>query len=68
MWVGTELTYKLLSLFLTTESKLQSLIIILICVIVGAGIYFFLGLKTRLVYRLFGDRVDNIKKKLRLPI
>jgi O-antigen/teichoic acid export membrane protein len=68
MWVGTEITYKLLTLFLTTESKLQSLIIILICAIVGVGIYFYLGLKTRLVYRLFGDRVDNIKKKLRLPI
>lgn len=68
MWVGTEIALQILELFLSPESKIQSLIIIIICAIVGSGIYFYLGLKSRLVYRLFGNRVDSIKKKLRLPI
>lgn len=68
MWVGTSLTYQLLQLFLSPESKFQSIIIIVICATVGAVIYFYLGLKSGLVNKLFGDRVDRIKKKLRLPI
>jgi O-antigen/teichoic acid export membrane protein len=68
MWLGTEITLKILELFLSPASKIQALIIILICGVVGAGIYFYLSLKTRLAYRLFGSRVDTIKKKLRLPI
>jgi O-antigen/teichoic acid export membrane protein len=68
MWVGTELSFKLLSLFLSPESKPQSLVMIVICAGVGSGIYFYLSLKTKLVYRLFGNRVDSIIKKLRLPI
>lgn len=66
MWAGTEITLKLLQLFLSPVSKVQSLVMILVCALVGVGIYFYLGLKSRLVYRLFGSRVDTIKKKLRL--
>ncbi len=68
MWIGTEVTYKLLLLFMSPASKIQSLIIILICAAVGAGIYFYLSLKTKLAYRLFGSRVDSIKRKLHLPV
>lgn len=68
MWAGTELSYKLLSLFLSPELKLQSLIMIAICAAVGSVIYFALSLKTKLADRLFGDRVDQLKKKLHLPI
>lgn len=68
MWVAAELVLKLLELFLTPESKIQSLIIIILCGLVGAGVYFYLGLRTKLVYRLFGNQVDRIKRKLRLPI
>jgi O-antigen/teichoic acid export membrane protein len=68
MWICTEITLKLLQLFLNPVSKVQSLVIIVVCAAVGAGIYFYLGLKSRLVYRLFGNRVDTIKKKLRLKI
>lgn len=68
MWAGTTLVYKLLLLFLTPESKIQSIMIIVICAAVGAVIYFYLGLKSGLINKLFGDRVDRIKKKLRLPI
>lgn len=68
MWLGTEITLKVLELFLSPVSKMQSLLMIIVCAVVGSGIYFYLGLKSRLVYRLFGNRVDSIKKKLRLPI
>ena len=66
MWAGTEIVYQLLMLFLTPESKFQSLLIIIVCAAVGAVIYFYLGLKSGLVNRLFGDKVDRIKRKLRM--
>jgi len=67
MWVGTELMYKLLLLFLSPALKVQSVIIIVICAAVGAGIYFYLGLKSGLATRLFGDKLDRIMNKLKLP-
>jgi O-antigen/teichoic acid export membrane protein len=66
MWGGTEVVYKLLLLLLSPASKFQSLVIIIVCAATGAVIYFYLGLKTGLVNRLFGDRVDRIKRKLRM--
>ena len=66
MWGGTEIVYKLLLLFLSPASKGQSVLLILISAGVGAVIYFYLGLKSGLVNRLFGNRVDRIKQKLRL--
>ncbi len=68
MWAATEMTLKLLELFLNPESKAQSMIMIIICVFVGAGIYFYLGLKSKLAYRLFGSRIERITRKLRLPV
>lgn len=67
MFVGTFATYKLLLLFLSPASKSQSLIIIGVCALVGAGIYVFLSYRTKLVYLLFGQRAEKIKQKLRLP-
>ncbi|MEH7115283.1 polysaccharide biosynthesis protein [Neobacillus niacini] len=66
MWAGTEIVYQFLLLFLTPASKFQSLLMIIVCAAVGAVIYFYLGLKSGLVNRLFGDRVDRIKRKLRI--
>ncbi|MEH7304373.1 putative polysaccharide biosynthesis protein [Neobacillus drentensis] len=66
MWGGTEIVYKLLLLFLSPASKSQSVLLIVLSAGVGAVIYFYLGLKSGLVNRLFGDRVDRIKQKLRL--
>jgi O-antigen/teichoic acid export membrane protein len=68
MWAAAGITLKLLELFLSPESKTQSLIMIIICAFVGVGIYFYLGLKSKLAYRLFGSRVEKITRKLRLPI
>ncbi|MFL6557506.1 MAG: oligosaccharide flippase family protein [Bacillus sp. (in: firmicutes)] len=68
MWAGTEIVYKLLLLFLSPASKGQSVLLILVSAGVGAIIYFYLGLKSGLVDRLFGERVVRLKKKLRLRI
>lgn len=68
MWVGTSLTMKFLGLFLSSASKGQSLVMITICALVGAGLYFYLGVRSRLVYHLFGNQVELIKKKLHLPL
>ncbi|WHY76514.1 polysaccharide biosynthesis protein [Neobacillus sp. WH10] len=67
MWVGTEIMYKILLLFLSPASKIQSVLIILICALVGAGIYFYFGLKSGLTTRLFGDKIDRLLTKLKLP-
>jgi O-antigen/teichoic acid export membrane protein len=68
MWAGTEIVYKLLLLFLSPESKGESVLLIVVSAGVGAMIYFYLGLKSGLVDRLFGERVVRLKKKLRLRI
>lgn len=67
MLVGAFITYQLLLLVLSPASKVQSLLIIGICALVGAGIYIYLAFRSKLVYLLFGQRAENIKRKLRLP-
>ncbi|MFT9598941.1 putative polysaccharide biosynthesis protein [Mesobacillus sp.] len=60
--------YEMLVQFLSPAAKFQSIVIIGISALVGAGVYFYLGFRTKLVDRLFGDRVTKIKRKLRLPV
>lgn len=60
--------YELLVQFLSPSVKFQSIVLIAISAVVGAAVYFYLGFRTKLVDRLFGDRVAKIKRKLRLPI
>lgn len=67
MFIGTKLMYSLLVLFLSPSSTIQSLLIILICAVVGAIIYFYLGYRSKLIYFLFGKKADRLKQKLRLP-
>lgn len=66
MYVVTKLVYSGLSLFLSPEGKIEALIMVVVCALVGAGIYFYLGFKSKLVNFLFGNRLDKIAKKLRL--
>lgn len=68
MWAMAAITFKLLTLFLSPASRFQSIIIVGSCALVGATLYFYLSFKTRLIYFLFGDKVNRIKQKLRLPI
>ncbi|MFD1706784.1 oligosaccharide flippase family protein [Siminovitchia sediminis] len=66
MAVPVYLIYKGLLWFLTPESTIQSILIIVICAGAGAVIYGYLGLKSGLADRLFGSRVQKIKQRLRL--
>lgn len=61
-------TYKVISLFLTPHSVVQSIIMVLLCAFVGIIIYGYLGFRTRLVDLLFGQKVNRIKQKLHLKI
>ncbi|KAB2329320.1 putative polysaccharide biosynthesis protein [Bacillus mesophilum] len=66
MFVITFILYKVLTNFLSPESVTQSVILVFLCGAIGAGVYFYLGIKSRLVYFLFGDKVDRLLSKLRL--
>lgn len=66
MFIGTGIVYKLLTLFLSTKTDFSSLVIVIICAVVGAGIYFYLSFKTRFIYFLMGEKVDRYLRKLRL--
>ncbi|MDF1508666.1 polysaccharide biosynthesis protein [Robertmurraya sp. DFI.2.37] len=68
MYFVTKLVYYLLTMFLSPDVKLEALIMVALCAIAGAGVYFYLGLKSKLVNFLFGARVDRIKEKLRLKV
>lgn len=58
--------YQLLALFLSSDVRMQALIMIFISAIGGASIYFYLAWRTKLVHLLFGPQVDKITNKLRL--
>jgi O-antigen/teichoic acid export membrane protein len=66
MFAGAGITYKILTLFLSPSANFQAFLIVVICAAVGAGIYFYLSFKTRLVYFLFGQKVDRLLKKVKL--
>lgn len=60
------LVYYLTTLVLSPKSEMESIIIILVSAAAGAGIYVYLSFKTRLIYFLFGERVERIMKKVKL--
>jgi O-antigen/teichoic acid export membrane protein len=66
MFIITGIVYKILTIFLSPATGLQAIIIVGICAAAGAGIYFYLSFRTKLIYILFGSRVDRMMKKLRL--
>jgi O-antigen/teichoic acid export membrane protein len=68
MLLASSASYGLLTLFLSPESKLQSIFIIVVCAVIGASIYFYLAFKSKLAYFLFGDKAIKLKEKLRLRI
>ncbi|TCN24376.1 putative polysaccharide biosynthesis protein [Mesobacillus foraminis] len=68
MGAGTLAAYEGLSELISPASKPGSILIIVICALFGAAIYAYLSFRSRLVDLLFGDKVDKIKRKLRLPI
>lgn len=60
------LVYYLTTMVLSPKSEMESIIIILLSAAAGAGIYVYLSFKTRLIYFLFGERVERIMKKVKL--
>jgi O-antigen/teichoic acid export membrane protein len=60
--------YGVMTHFLSPASKFQSILLIVLSAAVGALVYFYLGFRTKLVDKLFGDRATKIKRKLRLPV
>ncbi|MFC7787009.1 MULTISPECIES: polysaccharide biosynthesis protein [unclassified Rossellomorea] len=58
--------YGVLVQFLNPESGFQSIILVAVCGGVGALVYFYLSLRSKLADRLFGDKVARIRSKLRI--
>ncbi|MGG4409621.1 polysaccharide biosynthesis protein [Niallia taxi] len=67
MYVGAEIVYKLLGLFLKPESVISSLLMVGIVGLAGGLLYIYLAYRSKLVYLLLGERAATIKRKLRLP-
>lgn len=59
-------SYFALTLFFDSGKEMQALIVIIICALLGAGVYFFLSFRTNLLEMLFGERVVRLKKKLKI--
>ncbi|MFK2824718.1 polysaccharide biosynthesis protein [Bacillus sp. B190/17] len=51
--------------FFSIDSKLQSTLLIAICAVIGAAVYFYLSFRTGLASALFGTRLDRMKNKFR---
>lgn len=66
MTVLALVTRQILGIFLNTNSKMQSLVMILLVAAVGGGVYVFMALKTRLADKLLGNMADTIRRKLHL--
>lgn len=69
MYIATMGLYELLRLFLSPSVKFDSFILVLICALFGAGLYFYLSHRSKLIYFLFGPihlKVNGIKNKLKL--
>lgn len=67
MYIVTTNVYKILQLFLSTESVFASLLMVVIVAAFGVLIYVYLAYRSKLIYRIFGNQAVRIKQKLRLP-
>ena len=66
MLIPVYFVYKGLHHFMNPESRIQSLLMIIICASIGAIIYAYLSLKSNLATKLFGDRIKRLKTKLNI--
>ncbi|MBS4175956.1 putative polysaccharide biosynthesis protein [Lederbergia citrea] len=66
MAVPVFFAYKGLLYLLSPETRMQSVLLIIACAGIGGIVYAYLGLKSGLADRLFGDRLGKIKQKLRI--
>lgn len=66
MIVAAFIARQLFGLVLSQESKIQSLILVLLVAGVGASIYIYMALKLRLAEKLLGTSMVRLRKKLRI--
>lgn len=64
MGTVVSLLYKLLSLFLSPEARLQAVILAIICALCGAFLYFVISWRSRLLQFLFPEQTRKLKEKL----
>ncbi|EDL63874.1 putative polysaccharide biosynthesis protein [Bacillus sp. SG-1] len=66
MGVAVIILYGILAQFLDPAAKMQAIILVAICGLAGAGVYFYLSFRSRLADRLFGERAAKVRRKLKL--
>ncbi|MCM3743667.1 polysaccharide biosynthesis protein [Sporosarcina luteola] len=64
MFIAVHYTLKGLLAFSPVSGKMQALLYVMICALVGVVVYGALSLKSGLAQKLFGDRLTRITKKL----
>ncbi|MBF7016819.1 putative polysaccharide biosynthesis protein [Staphylococcus durrellii] len=64
MMIAVEISYYLIQLVISPESKLGSLIIVIIGVVVGMLVYGVITMKTHLADEFLGDLPNKIRRKL----
>ncbi|MEI5908809.1 polysaccharide biosynthesis protein [Bacillus spongiae] len=60
------IVYTLLQLLLNPANTLSAVVIVTICGTIGASLYFYLGFRSYLIDKLFGDRAIKLRRKLGL--
>jgi O-antigen/teichoic acid export membrane protein len=58
--------YTLLEKFLNPEATVSAIILVTVCGIIGAAVYFYLSLRSKLAERLFGEKVIRVREKLKI--
>lgn len=66
MVLAVQIVYFILIHFMNVAVKWEALLIVIICAAVGMAVYGFIGLKSGLAERYFGERATKIKRKLHL--
>ena len=59
-------SYKGFTLVLNPKNTMHAVLLLIICALIGASVYAYLGLKTKLADELFGNRVEKLRRKLRI--
>ncbi|MEK4028412.1 MULTISPECIES: polysaccharide biosynthesis protein [Bacillaceae] len=65
MAAAVYIVYFILHPLFNADSKIQSTLLIAVCAVIGAAIYFFLSFRSGLATALFGTRLDRIKNKFK---
>ncbi|WP_409251710.1 putative polysaccharide biosynthesis protein [Bacillus sp. SCS-153A] len=66
MGVAVIILYAILAQFLNPAAQMQAIILVAICGLAGAGIYFYLSFRSGLADRLFGERAAKVRRKLKI--